>query len=178
MATDTGTGRGFSGDQILAIISGGFVGAILVGLLLQWGSGRNGLITFGALVGRTDYSVSWTVLFILSTLFSVLFVTFVSRSINSFVNQVIVLSSRNEILKELLVPLLERSALTVTTSSLGLIYGFAIWLVFYALFVPLWLSFVIGLDGWAIPNLDPSGFLAWILYGVLVGVLYGLITES
>jgi hypothetical protein len=178
MATDTETGTDISGDQILAVISGGFVGAILIGLLLQWGTGRDGIRTFGALVGRTDYSVSWTVLFVLSTLFAVLFVRFVSRSINSFVNQVITLSSRNELLQEILVPLLERSALTVTTSSLGLLYGFVVWLVFYAFLVPLWLSFVIGLDNIAIPNLGPSGFLAWILYGVLVGVLYGLIMES
>lgn len=178
MATDTGTGTGISGDQILAVISGGFVGAILLGLVLQWGTGRDGVITFGALVARPEYSVSWTVLFILSTLFAILFVRFVSRSINSFVNQVIMLSSRNDILKAILVPLLERSALTVTTSSLGLLYGAGIWLVFYALFVPLWLTFAIGLDSIAIPNLDPAGFIAWVSYGALVGVLYGLIMES
>lgn len=178
MATDTGTGSGVSADQILAVISGGFVGAILLGLVLQWGVGQGGVLTFGALIAQPDYGTSWTVLFVLSTLFSVLFVKFVSRSINSFVNRVIVLSSRNEVLKEILVPLLERSALTVTTNALGIIYGFVVWAVFYALFVPLWLAFVIGLDSIRIPNLHLAGFLAWVGYGALVGLLYGLIIDS
>jgi hypothetical protein len=177
MATDTGS-AGVSGDQILAVISGSFVGAILLGLVLQVGVGRTGIRTFGALIARPDYSIGWAVLFVLSTLFAVLFVRFVSRFINSFVNRIIMLSQRNEALQEVLVPLLERSALTVTTNALGVIYGFAIWLVFYAFLIPLWLAFVIGLDDIAIPNLDLFGFLAWVLYGALVGVLYGLIMES
>lgn len=177
MATDTGS-AGVSGDQILAVISGSFVGAILIGLILQAGAGRAGILTFGALVARAEYSAGWAVLFVLSTLFAVLFVQFVSRFINSFVNRVIMFSQRNEALKEVLVPLLERSALTVTTNALGVIYGFAIWLVFYAFLVPLWLALVIGVESVAIPNLDPSGFLAWVLYGALIGLLYGLIMES
>ena len=178
MATDTGSGTGLSGDGILAVISGGFVGAILLGLVLQWGVGQGGVLQFGALVGRPDYSVSWTVLFALSTLFAALFVRFVSRSINSFVNRVIMLSRRSEVLKEVLVPLLERSALTVTTNALGVVYGFAIWVVFYTLIVPVWLAFVIGVESVRIPNLHLAGFVAWVLYGALVGLLYGLVMES
>jgi hypothetical protein len=178
MATDTGSGGNLSGDQILAVITGGFVGAILIGLILQWGTGRGGVITFGALIAQPEYGTSWTVLFVLSTLFSVLFVGFVSRSINSFVNRVIMLSRRSEVLQAILVPLLERSALTVTTNALGVIYGFALWLVFYAFLVPLWLAFVIGVNGIQIPNLHLAGFIAWLGYGALVGLLYGLIMES
>jgi hypothetical protein len=176
MTTDTGS-AGVSGDQILAVIAGGFVGAILLGLVLQWGVGEGGIITFGALIARPEYGTSWTVLFVLSTVFSVLFVGFVSRSINSFVNQVIMLSRRSEVLQEILVPLLERSALTVTTNALGVIYGFALWLVFYAFLIPLWLAFVIGVDT-RIPNFHLAGFIAWLGYGALVGLLYGLIMES
>jgi hypothetical protein len=178
MATDTGSGARMSGDGILAVIAGSFVGAILVGIVLQAGLGRGGVLQFGALIARPEYNVSWAVLFILSTLFTLLFVRFVSRSINSFVNRVIALSQRNEVLKEILVPLLQRSALTVTTSALGIIYGIVIWLVVYVLFIPLWLAFVIGVEQVMIPNLQLSGFLAWLGYGALVGLLYGLIMES
>ena len=177
MATDTGS-AGVSGNGILAVISGSFVGAILVGLILQAGAGRAGILTFGALVARPEYSAGWAVLFVLSTVFAVLFVRFVSRFTNSFVNRVMLLSQRNEALKEILVPLLEWSALTVTTNALGLIYGFAIWLVFYAFVIPAWLAFVIGVESVAIPNLHLAGLFAWLGYGALVGLLYGLIMES
>lgn len=185
MATDTDTGAGFSGDDILTVISGGFVGAILLGLVFQWGGlGRSGVIKFGALIAQPKYSTSWTVLFVLSALFSILFVGFVSRSINTFVNRVIMLSSRSNILKELLVPLLERSALTVTTTALGVIYGFVIWFVFYALFVPLWLTFAIpeftslNYKNIIIPNLGLTGLIAWVGYGTFIGLLYGFIMNS
>lgn len=178
MATNTGTGTGISGDGILAVISGSFVGAIVVGLVLQAGLDRAGIQQFGALVGQPTYNVSWAMLFVLCTLFAVLFVAFVSRSINTFVNQVIMLSSRNQVLQEILVPLLERSALTVTTNALGIIYGLAVWLVFYTLFVPLWLAFVIGIEQVAIPNLHLPGLIAWVLYGAIIGLLYGLIMEA
>jgi hypothetical protein len=178
MATDTGSQTRMSGDGILAVIAGSFVGAILVGLVLQAGLGRGGVLQFGALVARPEYNVSWAVLFVLSTLFTLSFVRFVSRSINGFVTRVISLSRRNEVLKEILVPLLQRSALTVTTNALGIIYGAAIWLVVYVLLIPLWLTFVIGIEQVAIPNLQFAGFFAWVLYGGLVGLLYGLIMES
>ena len=178
MATDTGTEAGISGDGILAVLSGSFVGAIVLGLVLMAGLGRAGIQQFGALIGRPDYSVSWAMLFVLCALFVVLFVVFVERSINTFVNQVIVLSSRNEVLKEVLVPLLNRSALTVTTNALGLVYGLAVWLVFYALFVPLWLAFVIGIENVAIPNLHLPGLIAWVCFGTVIGLLYGLIMEA
>ena len=178
MATDTGSRTRMSGDGILAVIAGSFVGAILVGLVLQAGLGRGGILQFGALVARPEYNVSWAVLFVLSTLFTLLFVRFVSRSINGFVTRVIGLSRRNELLKEILVPLLQRSALTVTTNALGFVYGFVIWLVVYVFLVPLWLAFGIGIEGIAIPNLQLAGLLAWLGYGGLVGLLYGLIMES
>lgn len=183
MATDTDTGAGLSGDGILTVISGCFVGAILLGLVLQWGGlGRDGIMQFGALIGQadyeTDYDTSWTVLFVLSGLFSILFVRFVSRSINAFVNRVIMLSSRSTVLQKLLVPLLERSALTVTTTALGVIYGFVIWVVFYALFIPLWLAFVFNFEKATIPNLGLTGFIAWVGYGTLIGLLYGFIMDS
>lgn len=178
MATSTNAGARVSGDQILAVFAGSFVGAILLGLVLQAGLGRGGILQFGALVGQLNYGASWAVLFVLSTLLAVLFVAFVSRSINSFVDRVIMLSSQSEALQQVLVPLLERSALTVTTNALGTIYGFVVWLVFYALFVPAWLSFVVGIEDVALPNLHLAGLLAWLLYGGLVGLLYGLILDA
>lgn len=178
MATNTSDGSNISGDGILAVVAGSFVGAIVLGLVLLTSVGRGGIQQFGALIGQMEYNVGWAVLFVLSVLFTVLFVMFVSRSINTFVNRVIMLSSKNEILQEILVPLLERSALTVTTNALGFIYGFVVWLVFYALFIPLWLAFVIGIEDVAIPNLHLAGLVAWLLYGGLIGLLYGLIMES
>lgn len=178
MATDTGSGMGIDSDQLLAVVAGGFVGAIAVGLVLQAGLGREGVSQFGEVVGMDGYGVGWVVLFVLSGVFASLFVQFVSRSIDTFVNQTIMLSQRSDALKRLLVPLIRRSALTVTTNSLGLIYGLAIWIVFYMLAMPLWLEFVIGAGDVAVPNLGLSGLLAWLVYGAVVGLLYGLVLEA
>ncbi|MFC6766362.1 hypothetical protein [Natrinema soli] len=89
------------------------------------------------------------------------------------------LSSRNEHLQKILVPLLKRSALTTTTLALGNGYGIAVGVVLSLFLAPVWLTVAMGVP-MAIPNVTIGGLvgvIAWALYGGTLGLVYGLILE-
>jgi hypothetical protein len=150
-------------------------GAILVGILLQVTNSNVAVTEFGRLVGAS-YSIGWIVLLGVSAAFALVFVEFLSRTVNSFVTWVITMSSQQEHLRKLLVPLLRRSALTLTAFNLGLAYGLALALVLYALLLPVWLRYVMSIPV-PVPNVD-LGILVWVLYGGVLGVAYGQVMEK
>ncbi|MDN4015269.1 hypothetical protein QX233_22735, partial [Chryseobacterium gambrini] len=85
---------------------------------------------------------------------------FLSRTIDSFVTQVIATTSQQELLGKALVPLLRRSALTVTAVTLGLAYGLLVAVAFHVVLLPAWLT-AVGAPA-PLPNLDAVGALVWV----------------
>jgi len=133
----------------------------------------------GATFGVPTLNGGWLAMFALGVLFALPFSVFVSSSIDAFVSKVMLLSSRNEYLQKLLVPLLKRSALTTTTLALGNGYGVVVGVVLSLFLVPVWLTVAIGVP-MAIPNVTVGGLVgvvAWALYGGTLGLVYGLILE-
>ncbi len=163
-----------SNEEARAASLAALAGALLVGILLQVTNSNIAVMEFGRLVGAS-YSVGWLVLLVSSTAFALVFVEFLSRTVNSFVTQVISMSSQQEHLRKFLVPLLRRSALTLTAFNLGLAYGLALAIVFHALVLPALLRYV-GDVPVPIPNLSLHVFV-WVLYGGVLGIVYGLMME-
>lgn len=172
--------RGVSIDveEVEATIAGGLFGSLQGAVVLQL-LHLDSLPRMGALIGWPTLMGGWVAYFALGMVFAIPFGAFVSGSINSFVTKVITLSRRSTILQKILVPLLERSALAVTTYSLGQGYGLVIGVVFHLLVFPLWL----GLMGVSVsfPLLTFEGLVGvvgWLVYGSMLGLAWGLVMEA
>ena len=161
------------------VVIGGLFGALQAGLVMSLY--RTEMVyEIGGIVGLYSLNGGWYVLLALGILFGIPFVAFVSGSINSFANTVIMLSSRSSALQKVLVPLLKRSALGVTCAGVGQLYGVGVGVLFQLVALPVWLRFVMGLSV-PVPYLTVGGVVgvvAWALYGGAMGLVYGLILEN
>ena len=161
---------------VLAI--GGFLGGALAGMLM-WVFSSTALWLLGSVFGLPSLGGGWIAVLVLSILMSVPFAVFVSGSINGFVNRVIMLSRESPALQKVLVPMLNRSALTTTTAALGNLYGLAIGAIGYLVLVPVRLA----LTGASVPLpalivATVVGIVAFVVYGSVLGVAYGMMLES
>ncbi|MFB6164043.1 MAG: hypothetical protein ABEJ31_02695 [Haloarculaceae archaeon] len=166
-------------EDVEGIVGGGLFGALQGGAIMQLLHLK--LVSdLGALIGRPTYANGWLLMFVLGVVLAVPFLVFVAGSINTFVNKVIMLSSRSEILQKVLVPLLNISALGVTAYTLGQIYGLGIGLL-HVVLVPVILTYVLG---YSVPMLYGLAFpavavvLSWVVYGSMMGLVYGLTKEA
>lgn len=161
------------------VVIGGLFGALQAGLVMSLY--RTEMVyEIGGIVGLYSLNGGWYVLLALGVLFGIPFVAFVSGSINSFANTIIMLSSRSSALQKVLVPLLKRSALGVTCAGVGQLYGVGVGVLFQLVALPVWLRFVMGLSV-PVPYLTVGGVIgvvAWALYGGAMGLVYGLILEN
>lgn len=160
------------------LVVGGFLGGALAGMLM-WVFDSAALLLLGSVFGLQSLGGGWIATLALSIIMSVPFAIFVSGSINGFVNRVIMLSRESPALQKVLVPMLNRSALTTTTAALGSLYGFAIGAVGYLVLVPLRLALVgtsISLASLVVTTV--VGIVAFVVYGCVLGVAYGALVES
>lgn len=168
----------FDTREIEAAIAGGLAGGFQAALVIQLFD-TDAIKRVGAIFGVPTLNGGWLGMFALGVLFALPFSVFVSSSIDAFVSKVMLLSSRNEHLRKLLVPLLERSALTTTTLALGNGYGVAIGVILSLFLIPVWLTVAMGVP-MVVPNVTIGGLVgvvAWALYGGTLGLVYGLILE-
>lgn len=165
-------------DEIEGIIGASLFGALQANLILHFHpDGLEAVKMLGATVREPTLTGGALLLFVCGVLLGLPFLAFASGSVNSFVTTVIALSSKSTLLQKLLVPLLNISALGVTLFALGQVYGLAVGVVFYGFGVPLWLS-LIGYSGaYALPSLGLIPLFAWMTYGGMMGLVYGVIME-
>lgn len=159
--------------DVVTVGAAGLIGAVVAGLVFQVGN-PDVVRSVGAIVGAESLAGGWLTVLGLGILLGVPFVAFVSGSVDAFVDRVIVLTSRSDALRKVLVPLLNVSALGVTLFALGLLYGFGVGVVVFGLAAPAWAGIVTGRAG---PYLDPVAILGWTAYGAVTGLGYGLLTE-
>ena len=168
----------FDAREFEAAVAGGLAGGFQAALVLQVHD-TDSIRRVGAVFGAPTLNGGWLGMFALGVLFALPFSLFVSSSIDSFVQKVMLLSSKNDYLRKVLVPLLKRSALTTTTLGLGNGYGAAVGVVVSLFLMPVWLTVVMDVPT-MIPNLTVDGLfgvVAWILYGGTLGLVYGLLLE-
>lgn len=167
---------GFTIDEVEGIIGATLFGALQASVILHFAD-ITAVKMLGATVGVPTFVGGAIMLFLYGILLGFPFLVFVSGSVNSFVNQIIMLSSKSTILQKLLVPLLNISALGVTLFALGEVYGLVVGIVFFSVAVPLWLT-LIGVGAYPLPYLSLASLFAWITYGGMTGLAYGFIMEN
>lgn len=171
--------------EVEGIVGASLSGALLASLILHIGNlggiklgGLTVIKMLGATVGVSTPTAGGIMLFVYGLLLGFPFLVFISGSVNSFVTQIIRLSSKSTLLQKILVPLLNVSALGVTLFALGALYGIVVGIVFFGFAVPLWLS-LIGYSGaYTLPSLGLISLAAWLIYGGITGLVYGLIMEN
>lgn len=176
MTTRSADGLFIGLRDIGAVSVAGLVGAVVAGLIFQAGN-PDILRSIGAIVGLESFAAGWLTVLVLGVLLGVPFVGFTSGSVDAFVEQVIMITTRSDTLRKLLVPLLNVSALGVTLFALGLLYGVVVVFVVFGLIAPVVETVV---SGQALPGpsyLGPVAILGWTTYGGVLGLCYGLIKE-
>lgn len=137
------------------------------------------IMQFAQIVGSFSHEVAWLVLFGLGVVFAAGFEVYVGKTFDPFVRSVIALTSRSPILRKMLLPLVRWSPMGSVCYLLGQGYGLAI-AVGHLFVVPLWLTHVMGVPT-AFPMLNYLGLIAivgWLVYGSMMGLVFGLVVES
>ena len=172
----------FGRDEQVAAVIGALVAAIPAGLLIQYLPGPNGSTTqgfeyFAWLVGGSGLATGWLVWIGTCVVFALIFGVFLSRTVHNFTNTIIMLSRNVGVLQKILVPLLERSALGVTAGGFGLLYGHIVGYGFFGYVMPIVLP-ILGYSAGIPPLADFSVIFAYLLYGQLMGAVYGILLEA
>lgn len=162
---------------LTASVAGGLAGGVVASGVV-WLFDDSLLALFGEFAGGPGVGRGAGVLLALGVLLAVPFGAFVAGSIDGFVAQVMALSRRSTAVQRVLVPLLRRSALAVTTYSLGQVYGLVVGLVLVVFVLPL-AAAPLG-AALPFPFLTVTalvGVAAWVVYGAVLGLVYGLVLE-
>lgn len=170
--------RPFRVRDVEAIVGGGLFGALLAGGLMNLEEYEL-IMQFAQIVGSFSHTVAWLVLFGLGVAFAAGFEVYVGKTFDPFVRGVIALTSRIGLLRRMLLPLVRRSPTGVVCYALGQGYGLAI-AAGHLLLVPLWLTYVMGVPT-EFPMLDHLGLWAvigWLVYGSMMGLVFGLVVEA
>lgn len=164
--------RGFE-----AAIAGGLAGGFQAALVIQLYD-TDAIRRIGAVVGTPTLDGGWLAMFALGALIALPFHVLASRSTDAFVSRVLSLSSRHEILRKPLVPLLRRSAFTTTMVGLGNAYGIAVGVVVTLFALPIWLAVTTSVPT-AVPPVPAVlvEVIAWTVYGGTLGLVYGLVLD-
>lgn len=172
----TTTASAIDTEELTATLSGGLLGGVsAAGVMWLWNDVL--LAELGAFVGG-DVAAGVAVMVALAVVFALPFGAFVARSIDGFVNSVMLLSRRSQVLQTVLVPMLKRSALATTTYSLGQGYGLAVGVVFHLLALPLLLGAVdVAVPFPYLTLTGLGGLVAWVVYGAVLGLVWGLAME-
>ena len=172
----------FGRDEQVAAVIGALIAAIPAGLVIQYLPGPDGSLTqgfeyFAWLVGGSGLATGWLVWTGTCVAFALGFGVFLSRTVHNFTNTIIMMSRNIGALQRILVPLLERSALGVTAGGFGLLYGHILAYGFFGYVVPLVLP-LIGYNAGIPPLADFSVIFAYLLYGQVMGAVYGILLEA
>lgn len=147
--TATRTETGMSRWTSAAIA--GLAAGVVMGLMIQFVMGIMPVI--GALYGAPGLVTGWIVHLFHSVVFALIYAGIVGQ------------------------PSLSNYATKATSGAgLGAAYGFAIWIVAAVVVMPLWLS-AIGLPSPGVPNINVQSLVGHLVFGVLLGALYPLLTN-
>lgn len=126
-------------------VAGGLVAGVGMGLIMHFVMGAMPLI--GALVGQPTVLAGWIVHLLISVVFALIFAAVVSRT--SF-----------------------REYGLLGMIGLGATYGIVLEIVAAGFVLPLWAN-AVGAGPLPVPFLVPVGFLTHVVYGVLLGAVFG-----
>lgn len=153
-------------DDLSASFLSGLLGGIVLGLLLHFTS--DFILALGNLLGQPSLIKGWAILLLTSVVFGAGYAILQNKLVDRFISIVLGLTSRSSAIKDLVMPLTDRFGLAlVVTTAMGIVYGLAIGLGFGGIIVP------------ALPStfdlqyLNPMVILGYLLFGAVLGIIYG-----
>ncbi len=140
--------RTWSADQWQAVIGGGLIAGVVMGLMIRFVMGIMPLI--GALYGMETALAGWIAHLIHSVVFAALFAAIIAQ-----------------------LGLAGGRSSTWRWLGLGAGYGVLVWLVAAVFVMPVWLSLVGAAPaGASIPNINPQSLVGHLVFGVVLGFVY------
>ena len=147
----TGTGTAFTWRPGAV---GGFVGGVVMGLMLQMQMTPVIEMAIPAMYGASGLVAGWIAHLFHSVVLGVVFAFLVSAT-----------------------GLRDRAGGYAGGIGLGLSYGVVLWVVLAAIVMPIWLS-TVGFPGApALPNFNPMSLVGHVVYGVVLGAVYAAIVR-
>jgi hypothetical protein len=169
---------GVGSRRLRAYAFGSAFGGLVGGLTIYHIGGPVYMRYIGSLFGMGgSFTMAWVAWFVLALVLGGLFVALVRNTLDDYVNSLIMTTSRNGDLRQLLQPALKQASVTTTATAVGLAYGVALAVVLGAVGLPLLVENLTAFSMGPAPNLDGGTLLGFVLYGGFLGAGYGLILE-
>jgi hypothetical protein len=162
-------------SELQAAVVGSLLGGAVAGLLLAL-IARSHLRLVGSLLGTTSLPGSVLVWLALAVVLGVGFYYVIGRTLDAYVRSVMGLTAKNAFLRKLLLPLVMRSALGTTAGALGLTYGLACGSLVGFVALPALVGVLTG-AGPGVPAVDGAVLVTYVVFGLVMGLGYGLTLE-
>ena len=173
-AAPTTTAIGSRGQR--AVLFGSLFGGSVGGLVIYHMVAPVGMLYFSSLVGYGSYAMGWVVWLLICVLLGSLFAFAVGPRITSYADSLDDITGQDEDLEEVFGDVFEGAPLTATATLAGLAYGVLVAVVVGAILFPLAIN-TITPYGLPVPTLQPYFLLAFVMYGTVMGLGYGVVKE-
>ena len=158
--------------EVRSGLVGGFAGGLLLGVVFAVGAGGSAL-QLQATLYLTDPGVGerWVIHLFHSTAFGVLYAVVAAAFTNWYVNRLLLVTRRSKRLTVVLMPVIRRLGIgTVVAAGMGLTYGLLVWFLVASALLPA----LLDTPATPVPQIHGLAVLGYVLYGLVLGVLYGL----
>lgn len=173
----TSTAIGTRGQR--AMVFGSLFGGSVGGLIVYHMVGPVAMRYFGALVGYGgSAAIGWGVWLGLSLILGLMFAVAVGPRLDGYVRSMGEFAGRDEDVDAVLGDFLDRAPVTTTATFAGFVYGIILAVAVGAIAVPLAVNTMTGPNiGMSTPVLQPYFLLAFVIYGLIMGMGYGVVKE-
>jgi hypothetical protein len=171
----TSTAIGTSGQR--AIVFGSLFGGAVGGLVVHHMVGPVAMRYFGALVGYGgSMQIGWMVWLGLSLILGMAFAVAVGPRLSRYADSMDQVAERDEDFDAVLGDFLDRAPVTTTATLAGVVYGIVLAIAVGAIGIPMAVNMMTPF-GMFVPELQPYFLLAFVVYGLIMGLGYGVVKE-
>lgn len=162
-----------------AVVFGSLFGGVVSGLVAYHMVGPVTILFMGSLVGRAgSVGVGFAVWLGLSLLLGMVFAVAVGPRLDDYTRSIDDFAEREADVDETLGRYLENAPITTTATMAGFVYGVIVAVAVGAIAIPIAVNTITGPSlGMPVPVLQPYFLLAFVVYGVIMGMGYGVVKE-
>ena len=160
-----------------AIVFGSLFGGAAGGLLAYHMVGPVTMLFMGSLVGRAgSLGVGWAVWLGLSLVLGLVFAVAVGPRLDDYTRSMDEFAEHEADIDETLGGYLDEAPVTTTATLAGFVYGVVAAVAIGAIAVPIGVN-TLSAYGLPVPVLQPYFLLAFVVYGLIMGLGYGVVKE-
>jgi hypothetical protein len=162
-----------------AVVFGSLFGGVVSSIVAYHMVSHVAILFMGSLVGRAgSVGAGFAVWLGLSLLLGVIFAVAVGPRLAEYTRSFDEFAEREQDVDETFGRYLDSAPLTTTATMAGFVYGVVVAVAVGAIAVPIAVNTVTGPDlGMPVPVLQPYFLFAFVLYGVIMGMGYGVVRE-